>query len=37
MFGVEVHILPAGYRYDLKKREPISPALVKLAGAHDEE
>ena len=33
LFDVCTHILPAGYKYDLKKREPISPALKKLAGA----
>ena len=37
LFGVDIHILPAGYRYDLKKRLPISPALGKMAGANDEE
>jgi len=36
LFGVEVHVLPAGYKYDLKKREPISPSLRKMAGANDE-
>lgn len=36
LFGVDIHILPAGYKYDLKKRESISPALGKMAGAHDE-
>lgn len=32
LFGVSVRILPAGYKYDLKKREPISPAMKKTAG-----
>jgi cyanophycinase len=32
MFGIEVHVLPAGYKYDLKNREPISPAYRELAG-----
>ena len=36
LFGVEIHVLPAGYKYDLKKREPISPSLKKMAGANDE-
>lgn len=30
LFGVCTHILPAGYKYDLKKREPISPALKNM-------
>jgi cyanophycinase len=36
LFGVEVHVLPAGYKYNLKKREPISPSLRKMAGANDD-
>jgi cyanophycinase len=32
LFDVCTHILPNGYKYDLKKREPISPALTKLVG-----
>jgi cyanophycinase len=36
LFGVEVHVLPKGYKYNLKKREPISPSLRKMAGANDE-
>jgi cyanophycinase len=36
LFGVEIHVLPKGYKYDLKKREPISPSLKKMAGANDE-
>src|SRR5215213_494572 len=36
LFGVEVHVLPAGYKFDLKKREPISPSLRKMAGTNDE-
>jgi cyanophycinase len=32
LFGVEVHVLPAGYKYDLKKRKPISPEPGKMAG-----
>jgi hypothetical protein len=36
MFGVNVHILPAGYRYHLKDREPIEPKLTKLAGVDAE-
>jgi cyanophycinase len=37
LFGVNVHVLPVGYKYDLKKREPIRPELGKMAGANDEE
>ncbi|HEY0458448.1 MAG TPA: cyanophycinase [Pyrinomonadaceae bacterium] len=36
LFGVDIHVLPAGYKYDLKKREPISPELGKMAGVSDE-
>lgn len=37
LFGVDIHVLPAGYRYDLKKRLPISPPQGELAGQSDEE
>ena len=37
MFGVQIHVLPSGYKFNLKKREPISPSLKKMAGANDEE
>ncbi|MFN2502300.1 MAG: cyanophycinase [Pyrinomonadaceae bacterium] len=37
MFGVDVHVLPAGYTFDLVTREPISPALKKMAGNNDED
>jgi cyanophycinase len=33
MFGVDIHVLPAGYKYDMKKRLPIAPKLTKMAGA----
>ena len=33
LFGVCTHILPAGYKYNLKKREPISPTLKYLTAA----
>ena len=36
LFGVDIHVLPAGYKYDLKKREPVSPAMGKMAGANDD-
>jgi cyanophycinase len=32
LFDVCIHVLPVGYKYDFKKREPISPMLRKLAG-----
>jgi cyanophycinase len=35
LFSVRIHILPAGYKYDFKKREPISPPLKKIAGIGD--
>lgn len=37
LFDVCVHVLPAGYKFDLKKREPISPALTGLAAATSNE
>ncbi|HEY0428628.1 MAG TPA: cyanophycinase [Pyrinomonadaceae bacterium] len=37
MFGITVHTLPAGYSFDLKKREPISPVQTKFASANNEE
>jgi cyanophycinase len=36
IFGACFHVLPAGYKYDLKKREPISPSLKKLAIAAED-
>lgn len=36
LFGVDVHVLPAGYKYNIKKREPIAPTMKKMAGANDE-
>jgi cyanophycinase len=35
MFDVRVHILPAGYKFDLKKREPLSPKLKNLVTANN--
>ena len=37
LFGACIHVLPSGYKYDLKKREPISPTFKKLAIAGDED
>jgi cyanophycinase len=31
LFNACIHVLPAGYKYNLKKREPISPTFGKLA------
>jgi cyanophycinase len=36
MFGVCVHVLPAGYSFKLQERTPAAPTLAKLAGAADE-
>ena len=36
MFGVTVHVLPAGYSFDVKERRPIAPKLKKLVGVEDE-
>ena len=33
MFGVDIHVLPAGYKYDLVNRKPISPSFKELANA----
>jgi cyanophycinase len=39
IFGVDFHLLPEGYRYDLKKREPVARAFkeIKAAAAVNEE
>jgi cyanophycinase len=37
MFGVNVHVLPQGYKYNLKNREPIAPSLKKMAGVNTDE
>ncbi|HEX8289201.1 MAG TPA: cyanophycinase [Pyrinomonadaceae bacterium] len=29
-FGVNFHVLPEGYKYDLQKREPITPNVKKM-------
>jgi cyanophycinase len=36
LFGVDIHVLPAGYKFDLKRREPVSPSLGKMVGANNE-
>jgi len=37
LFDVCTHVLPDGYRYNLKKREPISPALKNFTAASTNE
>jgi cyanophycinase len=29
-FGVNFHVLPEGYKYDLQKREPVTPNIKKM-------
>jgi len=36
MFNANIHVLPAGYHYDLRKRQPIAPSTKKFAGAANE-
>ena len=36
MFGVTVHVLPSGYRFNVKERKPEAPKLKKLAGVNDD-
>lgn len=33
MFGVKVHVMPAGYKFNLKTREPISPGFKETVNA----
>jgi cyanophycinase len=36
MFDVCLHVLPSGYKFDMKNREPIAPALKKIVvGGND--
>jgi cyanophycinase len=37
MFGVDVHVLPAGYKFNLDAREPVAPNLTKMMGATNED
>jgi cyanophycinase len=30
IFGVEFHVLPEGYKYDLQKREPVTPNIKEM-------
>jgi cyanophycinase len=30
IFGVNFHVLPEGYKYDLAKREPITPNIKEM-------
>lgn len=36
MFHVSIHVLPRGYRYNMKEREPMAPELRKMAGVEDD-
>ena len=36
MFGVDVHVLPSGYSYNMNDRTPIAPELKKMAGTEDD-
>jgi len=33
MFETHLHVLPAGYKFNLKDRQPMAPTLTKLAGS----
>jgi cyanophycinase len=33
MFGVNIHVLPSGYKFDFIKREPVSPTFKESAKA----
>lgn len=37
MFGTNIHVLPSGYSYDLRKREPIAPAHSRSMSAAGED
>jgi cyanophycinase len=37
MFGATIHVLPHGYSYLLKERQPVAPELRKMAGNNDED
>ncbi len=37
IFNVNFHVLPKGYKYDLKKREPIAQSQKKMMAATNEE
>ncbi len=36
MFGVDIHVLPTGYSFDMKVRTPTAPPMKKMAGSEDE-
>jgi cyanophycinase len=36
LFGMCIHVLPSGYKFDLKKREPTAPVLMKFAGGESD-
>jgi len=37
MFEMVIHVLPSGYRYDLKERQPLSPNLKSMKGINRED
>lgn len=37
MFGAIVHVLPSGYSFKLKEREPVAPVMKKIAAQSNEE
>ena len=37
MFGACVHVLPSGYSFKLKEREPVAPEMNKIAVQGDED
>lgn len=37
MFEMVIHVLPKGYKYDLKQRTPLSPTLKSMAGVNTED
>ena len=36
MFAADIHVLPAGFKFNLTTREPISPTLAALTAMADE-
>jgi len=37
MFAADIHVLPSGYKFNLKTREPIAPKLRTLTATADED
>lgn len=36
MFGVVVHVLPPGYKFNIEERRPYAPEMKKMAGVEDD-